>query len=103
MMATGVARPRAPWAGDDQHRNAGGNGKLRPLAQKKPDKRGEECNSDDYRDEYSADPVGQLGRSAPSAACLVHQADDLRQSGVVPDLLRFKAEKAGLVDGGGDY
>ena len=65
-----------------------------------------ECHSrnpDHRRDEIGRDPVGKLGQRRFSRLCLLHEAEDVGQRRVSPDLGGFDPQAAGLIQRRADH
>ena len=90
-------------AGDHQHGNAGGEGKLQTLACQKPDGGGNQGDGHDHGDKHAGNPICQAGDGGLGAAGLLHQADDLGEGGVFSHLVRPKFQESGGAYCGGGY
>ena len=96
-------QPQRTGAGDHQHRNADGEGKVKALPQQQPHDGGNQGNGHHGGDEHRRHLVRQLGDGRLGGGGLLHQPDDLGQGGVVAYPGGPELDRAVLVDGGGDH
>ena len=98
----GRGQTQRAGAGDDQHGDGVGEGELEAVAGDHPDDSGHERDAHDHGHEHAADLVGEAGDGRFGGAGVVHEADDLRERGIVAHARGAEAESAVFVDGGGD-
>ena len=85
-------------AGDDQHRDGGGEGELGRLAGAEPEAERRDGEADDDRDEDARDAVGEPLDGRLAGLGLGHEPRDLRERGVGADPGRAHDEAAAGVD-----
>ena len=98
----GRCQPKRAGAGDNKDGNANGKGKLQTIAGNQPGNGGNKCDSDDDGNKDAADLIRQLCNGRFGAGGLIHQANDLCQSGVVTNFCGLHLDVAGFVDGSTD-
>ena len=98
----GRGQTQRAGAGDDQHGDGVGEGELEAVAGDHPDDGGHKRDAHDHGHEHAADLVGKAGDGRFGGAGVVHEADDLRERGIVAHARGAEAEGTVFVDGGGD-
>ena len=93
-------QPEGAWAGDDQHRDRGGERGRRVVGRRcgEPEAEGREGERDDDRDEDRRDTVGQPLHLGLAGLGLLDQAADLGERGVGADASRADDETTAGVD-----
>ena len=99
----GGGQPQRTGAGDDQHRDAHVQGKVKPGAQQQPHHNGDGGDSHNGGNKDRSHLVRQFGNGGLGGGGLLHQPDDLGQGGIISHAGGPEFEEAALVDRGGDH
>ena len=94
MIAVGRRQTERARAGDDQHRDRGGERLVRGMAGEQPRRERPERDEDHDRHEDARDPVRQPLHRRLGALRLGDQPADLRERGLAPDVGRLDDEPA---------
>ena len=96
----GGSQTQCAGTGDHQHRNGSGQRELQCLACQHPHRKGDGRDGHDHRNKHTGNLVRQSGDGRLGAACLFHQTDHLRQSGILAHFICTEFQISGSVDGG---
>ena len=95
------SQSQSTGAGNDQHRNGGGQRKFKGLSRHHPDGEGHGGDAHDHGHENACDLIRQTGDGGLAAAGLLHHADDLGKGRILAHLVRPEFQITGGIDGGG--